>query len=164
MTIEDLGTPSTLNVPHTNGSIGGARYQRVSVIFKGPDSALVALQRGFQRTSLGVVNVDISVITSSQNLVRVKLQTSNNVTVVSTESEVLRLDFRLHPSPTDSMMPAIQGLVKIETTEGGHADIRIRDSSSGSVGGGIWSLRCRNIPLPIRFRVISATGRDLALS
>jgi hypothetical protein len=77
------------------------------VIFKSPDTALVAFQRGFQRTSLGVVNVDIGIITSSQDLVRVKLQTGNNVAIVSTESEVLRFDIRLHPTPTDGMMTAI---------------------------------------------------------
>jgi hypothetical protein len=161
--MENLSASSVLDVPNSHRTICGPRDQGIAVILECPNTTFMALEGGLQSSSLGIVHIDVRVITSRENFVCIELQARNNVPIVGTEGNVLRFDSRLHPTSADGMMPAVEGFVEIQASERGKANFGVRDGSRGRVCCSIRSLGGSNLSLPVRLGMIRSTGRNLSL-
>ena len=88
MTLEDVDFLALIDIPDTDGSIGRAGDERVSTIRQSPYATFMALQSFHRFSSLCVVNVDVGIVTSSDDLVLVKLQTGHNMSLTCSECEM----------------------------------------------------------------------------
>ena len=77
--------------------------------------------------------MDLCVVAPSENLVRVKLKTCDDMAVVGTESQVPRLQVGTHPAVFDREVTLVERLVDMQTSKRGQPDVWIRNSGGSSV-------------------------------
>jgi hypothetical protein len=69
----------------------------------------VTFEATTQRSSLSVIDVDVSVVAACQDLVGIELKTGDYVTLMCTKCDVPWLRVLIHPTLSDKMMSLIEG-------------------------------------------------------
>lgn len=116
MALEDLRAFSFLNVPDAHRSICGSRYQCVALILKRPHAALMALKPISKRSSFRIIDIDVGIVTPSENFVSIKLKTSNDMPLMRTECNVFRSRVFFHPALPNEMVSLVQGFVEVHAS------------------------------------------------
>jgi hypothetical protein len=78
----------------------------------------MAFQSRSQRARLCIVDVNVRVVTSCQNLVGVKLEASDYVAIMSAKGNVFRFHIGFHPAFMNRMVALVEGLEQMKTPEG----------------------------------------------
>jgi len=68
----------------------------------------VTLKTELSTSSLRVVDVDVSIITASDDLIRIELEARDDMTLMCSKGKVVRLHVVLHPALADQVMPSVE--------------------------------------------------------
>jgi hypothetical protein len=112
-----LGADTLFYVPDTDCSICGTRYQDITLVLECPYTTLMTLKALSKFTGLSIIDVNVGVVTTCEDLVGIELQTCYNMALVSRKSYVAGADLVLHPSLANDVMPHVDGFEKMQIFE-----------------------------------------------
>lgn len=88
MALEDVDLLALVDIPDTDRSVGRAGDESVPTIGQCPYTTFMTLQSSYRFSSLCVVDVDIRIVASSDDLVLIKLQAGHNMSLTCSKCEM----------------------------------------------------------------------------
>jgi hypothetical protein len=108
VSIKDLLAEATLNVPDAYGPVGRTGDKHIALVLQSPDTTLVTLELLAEFTRLCVVDVNEGIVAASNDLVLVKLETSNHMSRMSCKGNMAGFYLTTGPALADHVVTTVE--------------------------------------------------------